>query len=180
MLIPLGQRLLWIIFSQTHCLQHVEVVQPSRCVYASKTSAVLAAQLKKAWIAELPSKDPANLLVTLTSRAEIEQLTCKVIRELKLAPLSVGKSWNCRQAGQSASVAMNALCLARFFRIICILLCFRATENGSASRNVRNSTSVGYRLLYHVVKKDDVKNSRRKSKNREDFQEFILNGAKDE
>ena len=39
-------------------------------------------------------KDPANLVVTLTSRAAIEQATCKVIREclkLKLAPLSVGE-----------------------------------------------------------------------------------------
>ena len=55
---------------------------------------MLAAQLKKARIAELPPKDSANLLVTLTSRAGIEQLTCKVIRKclkLKLAPLSVGK-----------------------------------------------------------------------------------------
>ena len=61
--------------------------------YASKTSAVLAAQLKKAQNAELPPKDPANLLVTLTSRAEIEQLTCKVIREclkLKVAPYTGG------------------------------------------------------------------------------------------
>ena len=61
---------------------------------ASKTSAVLAAQLKKAQIAELPPKDPADLLATLTSRAEIEQLTCKVIREclkLKLAPFSGGR-----------------------------------------------------------------------------------------
>ena len=56
---------------------------------------MLAAQLKKAWIAEVSPKDPANLLVSLTSRAGIEQLTCKVIREclnLKLAPLSVGKN----------------------------------------------------------------------------------------
>jgi hypothetical protein len=29
------------------------------------------------------------------------------------------KRWNCRQAGQSASAAMNALCFARLFRIIC-------------------------------------------------------------
>ena len=34
--------------------------------------------------------------------------------------------------------------------------------------------------MYHVVKKDDVKNSRQKSKNREDIQESILNGAKGE
>ena len=62
--------------------------------YASKTSAVLAAQLKKAQIAELPPKDPADLLVTLTSRVEIEQLTCKVIREClksKHAPHTGGK-----------------------------------------------------------------------------------------
>jgi hypothetical protein len=83
------------------------------------------AQLKKAWIAELSPKDSANLLVTLTSRAGIEQLTCKVIREclkLKLAPFSVGrKAINCRKAGQSASVAMNALCFASLIRIICFL-----------------------------------------------------------
>ena len=56
---------------------------------------MLAAQLKKARIAEVSPKDPANLLVSLTSRAGIEQLTCKVIREclnLKLEPLSVGKN----------------------------------------------------------------------------------------
>ena len=61
--------------------------------YAAKTSVVLAAQLKKAQIAELPPKDPSVLLVTLTSRTEIEQLTCKVIREclkLKCAPYTVG------------------------------------------------------------------------------------------
>ena len=55
----------------------------------------IAAQLKKAWIAEVSPKDSADLLVTLTCRAGIEQLTCKVIREclkLKLAPISVGKN----------------------------------------------------------------------------------------
>jgi DNA-binding MarR family transcriptional regulator len=43
----------------------------------------------------LPPKDLSYLVVTLTSRAEIEQLTCKVIREclkLKLAPFSVDKN----------------------------------------------------------------------------------------
>ncbi len=66
-----------------------------RCVYTSKTSAALAAQLKKAWVAELPPKVPSYLVVTLTSRAEIEQLTCKIMREclqLKLAPFSERKN----------------------------------------------------------------------------------------
>ena len=86
--------------------------------YASKTSAVLAAQLKKAQNAELPPKDPANLLVTLTSRAEIEQLTCKVIREclkLKHAPLSGGNKAECRQAISTV--------LQVGFEYLCILLC---------------------------------------------------------
>jgi hypothetical protein len=64
-----------------------------------------AAQLKKAWVSELPPKDPSYLVVTLTGRAEIEQLTCKVIREclkLKLAPLSVGK--NAEIVGRLAKV----------------------------------------------------------------------------
>jgi hypothetical protein len=44
-------------------------------------------------------------VVTLTSRAEIEQLTCKVMREclkLKLAPFSVGK--NAEIVGRLAKV----------------------------------------------------------------------------
>jgi hypothetical protein len=53
----------------------------------------------------LPPKDLSYLVVTLTSRAEIEQLTCKVIREclkLKLAPFSVGK--NAEIVGRRAKV----------------------------------------------------------------------------
>jgi len=42
--------------------------------------AALTAQLKKVYITELPPKDPANHLVKLTTRTEIEQLTCKVNR----------------------------------------------------------------------------------------------------
>ncbi len=71
----------------------------------TKTSAALAAQLKKAWVAELLPKDPANPLRHFDSRAEIEQLTCKVIREclkLKLAPFSVGK--NAEIVGRRAKV----------------------------------------------------------------------------
>ena len=162
--IQLSHRQLWIIFSQHSLLATRWSCVSSRCVYTSKTSAALAAQLKKPWIVELLPKDPSYLVVTLTSRAEIEQLTCKVMREclkLKLAPSLSGETLKL-SAGWPKCFSCNECTLfCTFVSNNLLFLCFRATENGSAWRNVRNSTSGGYQSLYHVFKKDAVKNSRR-------------------
>ncbi len=91
-----------------------------------------------------------------------------------------GKRWNFRQACQSASAAMNALCFARLFRIIC-----------SFSASVQQKT-VLLDEMWWIQQVEDISHcimsswrtlSRiqgETSKNREDNQESILNGAKDE
>jgi hypothetical protein len=78
---------------------------------------------------------------------------CTVLCREKTLKLLAGwpKCFSCNECTLFCTFVSNYL----------LFLCFRTTENGSAWRNVRNSTSEGYQLLYHVFKKDAVKNSRR-------------------